>query len=261
MNATPLQFDGEEPEKKPRGKKAETALAKPEPAAVTPLRLIEMAVAQGADIDRLSKLMDLQERWEKTEARKAFVQAMAAFKADIPQIVKNKSASFGQGKTAYEYASLDHICEILAPALSKYGLSHTWKVSQNGDRVRVTCIITHEMGHSEETTLEGPADNSGSKNAIQAIGSSTTYLEKYTFLAAVGTAAKGQDTDGHLNEPMPDEDQCLKAIADAPDTSALKKIYTEGAAKAYLAKNGPALIRLQEARSKRNKELTAEEPS
>lgn len=229
---------------------------------VTPMELIQVAVRQDADIDKLAKLMDLQERWEKNEARKAFVTAMNAFKAEIPQILKNKSASFDNGRTtAYEYASLDHICDILAPALSKHGISHSWRLAQNGSSVKVTCVLTHEMGHSEETTLEGPADSSGSKNAIQAIGSSTTYLEKYTFLAAVGTAAKGQDSDGHIAEPMPDEDLAIKAIAEAPDTSALSKVFKEATAKAMLAKNGPAIIRLTEARDGRRKELTAEEPA
>ena len=40
--------------------------------AITPMQMIAQAVAQGADIDKLQKLMDLQERWEANEARKAY---------------------------------------------------------------------------------------------------------------------------------------------------------------------------------------------
>ena len=42
---------------------------------------------------------------------------------------------------------------------------------------------------------------SGSKNSIQAVGSTVTYLQRYTLLAVTGLAAKGQDSDAH----MPDE--------------------------------------------------------
>src|SRR6185437_8212414 len=152
----------------------ELAVRPPESVAVTPMRLIELAVGQNADFDKLSKLMDLQERWEANEARKAFVQAINAFKAEPPQIVKNKRASFGQGRTAYEYASLDNICEQIVPALSKHGISHRWEIEQVNGRIRVSCILTHALGHSERTSMEGPADTSGSKNAIQAEASSVT---------------------------------------------------------------------------------------
>jgi len=42
-----------------------------EPTSLTPMTLINMAVSQGADTDKLKQLMDLQERWEANEARKA----------------------------------------------------------------------------------------------------------------------------------------------------------------------------------------------
>ena len=60
----------------------------------------------------------------------------------------------------------------------------------------VTCKITHVKGHSEETTLSAPSDTSGSKNAIQAIGSTITYLERYTLLALTGLATSEMDDDG-----------------------------------------------------------------
>mgnify|MGYP000541184124 FL=1 len=59
----------------------------------------------------------------------------------------------------------------------------------------VTCILSHRDGHSEESSLSGPADASGSKNAIQAIGSTLTYLQRYTLVQALGLAA-GDDDDG-----------------------------------------------------------------
>src|SRR5258708_2787922 len=118
------------------------------PAAVTPMQMLQIAVERGADLDMLSKLMDLQERWEKNEARKAYVVAMSDFKADAPTLEKNKHVAFGN--TQYDHATLDQVCDVIGPALAKYGLSHGWKVEQaEHDVIRVSCVITHALGHSE----------------------------------------------------------------------------------------------------------------
>lgn len=161
----------------------------------SPAELIASAVTSGADLEKLEKLLELQAKWDAMEAKKAYHKAMSDFKANPPKILKDKSVSFGVGKTSYTHASLANVCEKVSESLSKYGLSASWKVSQNGT-VSVTCKVTHEKGHSEETSLSAPADTSGSKNAIQAIGSTITYLERYTLLALLGLATGDQDNDG-----------------------------------------------------------------
>ena len=171
--------------------------------AVTPMQMLQIAVERGDDLDKLSKLMDLQERWEKREAEKAFVTSLNAFKKSPPTITKNKHVSFatrGGDKTEYDHATLDQICEVIGGALSDHGLSHRWEVDQAEGMVCVTCVLTHELGHSERVTLRAGADQSGGKNSIQAIGSTVTYLERYTLLAATGLAAKEQDDDGRTAE-------------------------------------------------------------
>lgn len=62
--------------------------------------------------------------------------------------------------------------------------------------VKVTCRITHVLGHYEETALSAAKDESGGKNSIQAIGSAVTYLQRYTLLSLLGLATKEQDNDG-----------------------------------------------------------------
>ena len=168
--------------------------------SVTPDKMLQMAVEQGADLDKLEKLMDLQERWEKSEAKKAFVSAMNRFKANPPKLVKNHKVDYTNTKgqrTHYNHATLDHICEVIGSALSEVGISYRWQTEQmDNGAVRVTCILTHESGHSEETPLQADPDQSGGKNSIQAVGSTVTYLERYTLLAATGMAAEDQDDDG-----------------------------------------------------------------
>jgi len=167
----------------------------PEPkAALTPMGMIALAVQQGADVERLQKLLELQERWEATEARKAFVVALTAFKAAPPTVTKNRHVAFGT--TAYDHATLDQVSAVIGKALSEHHLSHRWEVEQKPNEITVTCVLTHEKGHAERVSLSAPADTSGSKNSIQAIGSTVTYLQRYSLLAATGLATKGQDDDG-----------------------------------------------------------------
>jgi len=161
----------------------------PASASVTPIDMLNRAVLAGADITLIEKLMALHERWDANQARKAFDEAVAAAKKDIPPITRNVT-----GHNAKRYADFAAIARVVDPIIGAYGLSYRFRTTQT-DRISVTCILSHKAGHSEETTLSGPADTSGSKNAIQAIGSTLTYLQRYSLVQMLGLAA-GNDDDG-----------------------------------------------------------------
>lgn len=162
--------------------------------AVTPMDMLQMAVSQGADLDKLEKLMALQERWEANEARKAYVVAMAAFKADPPLIIKDMTNKQYDSK----YSSLANFVNTVSPELSKYGLSAKWEIDQTTG-IRVSCVVTHVMGHSESASLSGPPDTSGSKSAIQQIKSTITYLQGATFQSITGLVASDSSLDDDGN--------------------------------------------------------------
>lgn len=164
----------------------------------TPARLLTLAIEKGASIEMMEKLLTLQERHEANEARKAYHVAMAAFKANPPTIIKNKVVDFKteKGRTSYKHADLAEAAALIGQALSKHGLSAAWRTEQAGSAITVICEITHILGHSEKTSLTAPPDNSGSKNAIQAVASTVSYLQRYTLLALTGLAAQDQDDDG-----------------------------------------------------------------
>ncbi len=180
----------------------------------SPAAMIQMAVEGKADLGSLKELLAIQKDWEANEARKAYHVAMAAFKANPPKIDKDKQVAYGN--TKYNHASLYNVTEKISAELSKHGLSASWTTKQNG-AIMVTCKITHIQGHSEETTLAAPADGSGSKNAIQSIGSTITYLERYTLLALTGLATYDQDDDGQAaGTELIDENQ-LSQLCDLLD--------------------------------------------
>lgn len=231
-----------------------------ERGAMTPAELLQMAVSQKADIEKLTKLMDLQERWEKNEARKAFVAAMKQFKTNPPEIVKNKLVEFetSKGKTSYRHATLDSICDVLTKALSDVGISHSWKVSQDKEFITVACVLTHEMGHSEETQLMGLPDSSGGKNPIQAVGSTVTYLQRYSMLAACGLAASN-DTDGVAPERSEGDtaklDEYLRQITEVETQEDLRKVFGKAFNEAAEANDKDAMGKLIQAKNRRKAEI------
>lgn len=194
-----------------------------------PLAMVADAIQRGTDPATIKALMDLADRYEATEARKAFVVALNTFKLNPPEIFKNKSVAFGQSKTAYKHATLDQVSGVIGAALSKVGISHRWNTEQlDGGAIRVTCILTHAMGHSESTPLQASPDTSGSKNSIQAVGSTVTYLQRYTLLAATGMAVQdGTDDDGRQGKKMAEGTVAdfLAAISELQDTESAGKLW------------------------------------
>lgn len=166
---------------------------------LAPMRLVEMAIEKGSGMEQLERLMALQERHEANEARRAYVSAMAAFKASPIEITKDRSVGYTDRNgnfVGYKHATLAQVTRILVPALAQHGLSHSWSVIQDGGTVAVRCTLTHEMGHSESITIQAPPDASGKKNAIQQIASTISYLQRYTLLAITGTSTEEADDDG-----------------------------------------------------------------
>jgi hypothetical protein len=163
----------------------------------TPASMIMAAVAGKANLEQVEKLMLLQERFEKRQAEKAYNKAIADFKANPPEIIKESKVDFEtqKGRTHYKYANLANVIEKVTPELSKHGLTVSWRTAQNG-KVSVTCRISHKLGHYEETTLQADNDNTGNKNPIQALGSAVSYLQRYSVLCLLGLACADADDDG-----------------------------------------------------------------
>ena len=162
-----------------------------------PMQLIQLAMERG-QLDQIDKLLDLQERWEANEARKAYVAAMAKFKSEPIIVEKDGEVDFTHNgkRTNYKHATLAGVVDAVVSRMGKYGLAHKWDTKQTDGAVSVTCVITHELGHSESVTLSGPRDETGNKNILQQIASSITYLQRYTLMSLCGLASKEMDDDG-----------------------------------------------------------------
>lgn len=170
--------------------------------------LISHAVTHDFDLDKLQRLLDMRDAENKKHAKKEFFEALAAFQADCPPIMKSRAVDYTSQRTGtntnYRYADLAAIEKVIKPIKLKHGFSHRFEYVEvpnpddaKGKRwIEVTCILTHTGGHEERTRLQGPPDDSGSKNAIQSSGSSVTYLERYTLKGALGLTTTQDDNDG-----------------------------------------------------------------
>jgi hypothetical protein len=187
------------------------------PQAVTPMQMVFQAVTNGSSVEVVEKLMGLQERWQANQARMAFDQAMSDAKAKIPVILKRSNVAYDvkakndgnngpannnarPDKVDFDYETLGDIATTINPILSESGLSYRYRSKQENGLISVTCIVTHREGHCEETTLAAGADTSGKKNGIQSIGSTVSYLQRYTLKLALGLAA-AKDDDGKAADP------------------------------------------------------------
>ena len=198
--------------------------------AITPMDMLNRAVSSGADLDMIEKLMNLQERWEAGNARKAFEHALAAAKGEIPVIIRNAT-----GHNEKKYMDFAAIAKTIDPILGRHGLSYRFKTVQTDKTITVTCVLFGH-GHSEETALTGGADTSGNKNAIQAIGSTLTYLQRYSLVQMLGLAAAADD-DGKASSDEPytpppgsiTEDQVMNLIDALEAKGASRKAFLQWA--------------------------------
>lgn len=159
---------------------------------MNPGQLLQMAIESDADLAKLEKLMDLQERWEQKQAEKDFYHAKALFMNEKPVVPRTKVSAY----TKKPYAPLGTMQKIVDPVLSKYGFSYKWDKKQDEKNLTVICVVTHQSGHSENTSMTAPYDSSGNKNDLHSIGSSDTYLKRYTLASALGITIDDDD-DGN----------------------------------------------------------------
>lgn len=194
-----------------------------------PGKLLEMAVQQDLDIDKLERLVAMKERWDAREARKAFYEALSKFQKLVPALKKDKHVHY-KTKTGsvidYDHTSLGKIQPQIRDAAAECGLSHRWEFNDGADLMEVTCVITHVDGHSERSSQSAPIDTSGNKSTIHGRQSSRTYLERSTLIGALGLMSADKDDDGRQGQvsgPTPEEAAAnLPPLPEGTETKAPK---------------------------------------
>lgn len=179
------------------------AVAAPQEAMLPADPMVSMieriAMDPASDLEKLEKMLEMKERHEASQARAEFASAFARASADFPSIPLK-----GIGHNNKPYATLKDIISHTRPVLSQNGLALTFAINTSGAKIVVTAKLMHKAGHCESTSIDLPADTSGSKNAVQSVGSSQTYGQRYTAQAILGLSL-GDDSedDGGGSGQMP----------------------------------------------------------
>lgn len=236
------------------------------PAAELPQSASLMTVIErlssnpNVDIDKIRQLLEMQERWEVNRDKSALRHAMAEFKKNPPAIIKQRLANVksDKGSFSYSYADLENITTAIQDGLAEHGVTHSWTTAETSGGISVSCILKYGMYEEPAVTLTAPPDQSGAKNAIQAKGSTISYLEKYTLLAATGMAAGMPDTDGTTTASRMDQEVyagALTLIQKAVTLVELKGFFQTAVREARKAKDSASEKEFAEAKEKRKTEL------
>lgn len=172
----------------------------------SPAHLLRMAVEGGADVEKLEKLMALQERWQAEQARKAFFAAMNAVQGEIEPIRRDATNKFTQSR----YARLESIHKQLCPVYTKAGFSISFgegTAAREGE-IRITATVMHRDGHSQEYHADLAPDTEGAKGnanktAVQGKGSTFSYGRRYLETMIFNVALTNDDDDGNGGKAAP----------------------------------------------------------
>jgi len=158
------------------------------------------------DIDKMERLIAMQERVQARDAELAFNQAMNAAQAEMRPIAANAS----NPQTRSRYATFDKLDRVLRPVYTAHGFSLSFDEadSPKPDHVRVVCYVAHIGGHTRTYHRDMPADGKGSKgndvmSKTNAAGAAGSYGARYLLKGIWNVAVGEEDDDGNVGRPMP----------------------------------------------------------
>lgn len=169
------------------------------------------------DIAKFGALLDRHEAMVERQKKDAFNRDMAGVQGEIGTILRSgKNPTFNN-----PYAKLEDLDRQARPIYSAHGFSVRYGSAQPPREgwLRVTLTIAHRDGYSEEHYLDGPIDSQSSerqrRTAIQAVGSTVTYLRRYLLQMVLNLVPGNnpEDDDGEnqrrrtkIDPPEPGED-------------------------------------------------------
>ncbi|WP_421560859.1 MULTISPECIES: ERF family protein [unclassified Pseudomonas] len=166
-----------------------------------------LALDPRCDVDKLERLIKLQDRMEAKTALEAFNASFAEMQCEMPSVEKRTENTH----TKKMYADLDDINYSVRPVMAKFGFGVSFKIVNQANGVSITGILMHKAGHREETTMILPLDTGAGRSAVQSVGSTTTYGKRYVMCALLNiTSGDDNDNDGYVE---PTEKLVTKAQA------------------------------------------------
>lgn len=197
------------------------------PAAIAPIgagidlsAAISVAAGLGKEgVEVLERLHAIAKDERAAAARAAFHAAMAAFRAEMPHVLRTvegaQKATRKGTRTVGMYAPLDSITAVLNPIIARHGLSYRFNREVSDGRDWIVCIVTHAGGHQEASRFPVKDDSTTGRNAIQAIASGESYAKRYALIAVFGITTADPDDDAQAAGGPPDDGEVIDAATAA----------------------------------------------
>ena len=187
-----------------------TAIERVEPGPVelsdTALTMFErLATNPDVDVAKLEKLIDMQERIIRLNAKAAFDAAFSKMWPELPEVDERGSIKARDGSVRSRYAKYEDIQAAIRPVLQKFGfaLRHRTEFPGNEGIIRVVGVLSGH-GHTEESAFEARPDKNDARSAIQDQGSTVSYGMRYTTIGLLNIITRGVDNDGQNKAQEPD---------------------------------------------------------
>jgi len=177
--------------------------------ALSILSLIEkVALDPHADVEKLECMMAMYERLKAKEAELVYNTAKGRILRKLAgiRIVKNRAVLYETEKQkpqkgsyeAFKYAPLEEIDKHLRPLLAAEDMDLSYSDEpQEGGGILICGRLKHlPSGHYEDSFMPAPADTSGGKSGVQAVGSTNSFLRRYVACNIFNIVVVGDDDDG-----------------------------------------------------------------
>jgi len=166
--------------------------------ASSPVEMVQILLEKGIKPEDLEKMLTLQERYEATQARKAYNDSMV----NVHKHIKSVAKTLKNPQTHSNYASLDNIVCATKAVYTEEGFSISFYEGDTDkpEHVRVCADVIHRLGHKETYHYDVPMDGKGLKGnsnmtAIHAKASSVSYARRY-LMCMIWNIPTGDD-DGN----------------------------------------------------------------
>lgn len=161
--------------------------------------VIRAAADPSVDVNKMERLLAMQERIMARDAEIAFNDSMKTVQERAPRIKKDAR----NAQTNSTYARLESVHKALVPLYTEHGFSLSYGSADCpiADHRRVTCKVSHAAGHSRDYFLDLPLDQLGAKGnpnktLMHAFGSTISYGRRYLALMIFNVATTDDD-DGN----------------------------------------------------------------
>lgn len=169
--------------------------------------LIEKAITANVNVETMERLLAMRRELKAEAAKEAFDRAMSAFQSECPVIEKSKKVLNKDGQSVrYAYAPLDAIVTQVRGLLKTHGFGYRIVPEVSDTQVAATCVVTHELGHSESASFKVPIDKDSYMNLPQKFASALTFAKRYAFCAAFGIMTGDEDDDAAKAGMSPSEE-------------------------------------------------------